>query len=177
VTTRDYLLDVARAKVGDYRKGSPEVLALWKSVVEPDKYTPVQIEQFAQDLDWCGVFTLACLREARLSDAFWKLSSGYVLRVLGAAAATKTPQPGDIGIIQRWPGATKDAWHHYLIEEWRGPDGWTSIDGNSPGCERKSHGRVLPTTTFYSIRKLLPAMPEAGFLRDQEHSVPGIQGK
>ncbi len=85
------------------------------------------------------------------------------------------PQPGDLAIIQRWPGAKKDAWHHFTVEAWESPSDWWSIDGNSPGCERKHHDSVLLTTTFYSIAKLLPAMPEAGFARDGEFAVPGVQ--
>jgi hypothetical protein len=175
VTTRDYFLDCLRAKLGDHRKGSPEVLKLWKAVVEPGKYTPAQVEQLAENEDWCGVLQLAGLREAKLTDRYWKLGSGFVLALLGAGAATKTPEPGDLAIIQRWPGATKDAWHHFTVESWAGPNDWWSIDGNSPGCIRKHHDRVLPTTTFYSIAKILPAMPEAGFVRGQEFSVPGVQ--
>lgn len=177
MTTREYLLDVARAKLGDYRKGSPEVLKLWRAVLEPGKYTPDQVEQLAETQDWCGVFVLACLRESKLTEAYWQLGSGFVLRVIGAAAATKTPEPGDIGIIQRWPGATKDTWHHYLVETWEGAKKWSSIDGNSPGCERKEHVSVLPTTTFYSLAKLLPALPEAGFSRTDPFAVPGVQDK
>lgn len=177
MTTRDYLLDVWRSKLGDYRKGSVEVLKLWQSVIEPGKYTPAQIEQFADDLDWCGVLQLACLREAKLTDAYWRIGSGFVLRVLGAGAATKTPEPGDIGVIQRWPGATKDAWHHFGVLSWSGPGDWVSFDGNSPGCETNARIAVFPTTTFYSIKKLLPKMPEAGFSRGHSHAVPGVQDK
>jgi hypothetical protein len=175
VTTREYLLDVARSKLGDYRKGSPEVIAIWKEVLSPS-LGPAAISHYAKsDADWCGAFTLACLREAKLLDCHWEIGSGYVLRVIGARAATKEPKPGDIGIIQRWPGATKDAWHHFFLSRWDGPNDWQSIDGNSPGVAYKEHDRVLPTTTFYSIEKLLPALPEAGFLRDGEFAVPGVQ--
>ena len=177
MTTRDYFLDVLRSKLGDYHKGSPEVLKLWQSVIEPGKYTQAQLEQLADEKDWCGVLQLACLREAKLTERYWKLGSGFVLALLGAGAATKTPKPGDLAIIQRWPGATKDAWHHFTVESWSSPTDWWSIDGNSPGCERKHHDRVLPTTTFYSIDELLPAMPEAGFVRGQVFSVKGIQDK
>jgi hypothetical protein len=177
MTTRDFLLDVWRSKLGDYQKGSPEVLALWKAVVEPGKYTPAQVEQFAEDLDWCGVLQLACLREAKLTDRYWKLGSGFVLALLGADAATKTPEPGDLWVIRRWPGATKDVWHHSGVMTWNGPSDWESYDGNSPGCEINHRITVFPTTTFYSIRKLLPAIPEAGFVRGQAFSVPGVQDK
>lgn len=175
MTTREFFLDVLRSKLGDYHKGSPEVLKLWQNVLEPGKYTRAQIEQLAQEADWCGVLQLACLREAKLTDRHWKLGSGFVLALLGAGSVVKTPEPGDLAIIQRWPGAAKDAWHHFTVESWAGPTDWWSIDGNSPGCARKHHDRVLPTTTFYSIADLLPAMPEAGFVRGQEFSVPGVQ--
>lgn len=177
MSTREYLLDVARSKLGDYRKGSPEVIAIWKDVLSPSLGAAV-IEQYAKgNADWCGAFTLHCLREAKLLDEHWQIGSGYVLRAIGAKAAVKVPKPGDIGIIQRWPGATKDAWHHYLVANWDAPTSWTSIDGNSPGVTMKRHDTVLPTTTFYSIEKLLPALPEAGFLRDGEFAVPGVQDK
>ena len=175
MTTREYFLDVLRSKLGDYRKGSPEVLALWQSVVEPDRYTHGQIVQLANDLDWCGVLQLACLREAKLLDTYWKLGSGFVLRDIGTKAAVKVPKPGDIAILQRRPGAKKDVWHHFAVSRWEGSSDWSSIDGNAPTCVEKHHTRVLPTTTFYSIDALLPEMPEAGFPRDGEFSVPGVQ--
>jgi hypothetical protein len=177
MTTREYLLDVWRSKLGDYRKGSPEVLALWQSVVEPGKYSEAQVEQLAETQDWCGVLQLACLREAGLlPDTYWQLGSGFVLRKLGDAV-TKTPEPGDLWVIRRWPGATEDVWHHSGVLRWGGPNDWDSYDGNSPGCEINHRIKVFPTTTFYSIRKLLPVLPEAGFVRGQEHSVPGVQDK
>jgi len=177
MSTREYLLDVARSKLGDYRKKSPEVIAIWSDVLSP-KLGAAAIAAYAKsDADWCGAFTLHCLREAKLLDEHWQIGSGYVLRVLGAKAAVKVPKPGDIGIIQRWPGAKSDAWHHYLVAEWNGPNDWQSIDGNSPGCAVKKHDTVLPTTTFYSIDALLKPMPEAGFSRDGEYAVGGIQDK
>jgi hypothetical protein len=175
LTTRDYLIDAAASKLGDYRKGSPEVFAIWRDVLDPAKWSDAQVRQYAAVKDWCGGFVLHCLREARLLDTYWQDGSGFVLRVLGAKAAVKVPEPGDIGILRRRPGATKDVWHHYLVSRWAGPSDWESIDGNAPCCERKPHTSVLPTTTFYSIAKLLPEMPEAGFSRDDPFAVSGVQ--
>jgi hypothetical protein len=116
---------------------------------------------------------LHCLREAQLTAARWKIGSGFVLSLLGAKAATKTPQPGDIG-IRRKNAAGKDVWHHFLVERWEGPDDWDSIDGNAPGCERKYHTELTGETVFYSIAKLLPELPEAGFSSDDPFAVPGV---
>jgi hypothetical protein len=176
VTTREYLIDVAVSKLGDYRKGSPEVIAIWRDVL-PASMTDAQVAHYAKSADWCGSFVLHCLREAKLLDTQWQIGSGFVLRVLGAKSAVKVPRPGDIGILQRRPGATKDVWHHYLYEGGDIAGEWTSIDGNSPGCSRKVHKSVPPTTTFYSIESLLPEMPEAGFLRTDPYAAPGIQDK
>ncbi len=173
MTTRDYLLDCARAKLGDYRKGSPEVEALWSRVLEPGSDAAKQVKAYAKTKDWCGGFTLDALREARLTDAYWRDGSGYVLRVLGARTAVKVPKPGDIGIRVGPKG--HEVYHHFIVEEWRDPNDWTSLDGNTPTAARKRHSSLDPTIVFYSIEKLLPAQPEAGFVRGQEFSVPGIQ--
>jgi hypothetical protein len=175
MTTREYLLDCARAKLGDYRKGSPEVEALWGRVLEPGSLAAQQVKSYAKTKDWCGGFTLDCLREAKLTEFYWKDGSGYVIRLLGYGSVTKSPKPGDIGI--RVGPKENPVYHHFLVERWAGPNDWDSIDGNTPTCARKHHTSLDPTTVFYSIEKLLPAMPEAGFARDGEFAVPGVQDK
>ena len=142
MTTREYLLDVAASKLGNYAKGSPEVFTIWRDVLPPGMSDDA-VRLYAKTADWCGGFVLHCLREAKLLDAHWQIGSGFVLRIIGAKAATKNPQPGDIGILQRRPGATKDTWHHFLFEGGDISGEWTSIDGNSPTCARKSHASVI----------------------------------
>lgn len=177
VTTREYLLDVARLRLGDYRKGSPEVQAIWRRVLDPVKWTDAMVAQYAKTKDWCGGLQLDLLREARLipESEYWQDGSGFVLRLLGYKSVTKTPKPGDIGIRVGPKG--REIYHHFMVEEWRGPSDWSSIDGNTPTCARKLHTSLDPTTVFYSIEKLLPPMPEAGFLRTDPYAVPGIQDK
>lgn len=172
MTTREFLIDVAVAKLGKYGKGSPQVEAIWRRVL-PATTTDPQVKQAAEKLEWCGAFVLDCLREAKLTDAVWRLGEGFVLRTLKPSAATKNPKPGDIGI--RVGPASKPLNHHFLVEAWNGPKDWTSLDGNSPHAARHHHRSLDRTTTFYSIEKLLPLLPEPGFLPGQIHSVPGIQ--
>jgi hypothetical protein len=153
VTTRDYLLDIARSKLGDYRKGSPEVEAIWERVLE-GTHSPAQLKQYADTKDWCGGYTLDCLRDAGLTDVLWRDGSGYVIRLLGYKSVTKSPKPGDIGI--RVGPKLKPVYHHFIVTAWSGPDDWDSIDGNTPICEERHHTSLDPTIVFYSIDKLLP---------------------
>lgn len=172
MTTREYLLDCARAKLGSYAKGSPEVEGIWNRVLDP-AHLPAPVKTYAKTKDWCGGYTLDCLREAKLTDTFWQDGSGYVLRLLGAKSATRAPKPGDVGIRVGPKG--REVYHHFLVERWNGPTDWDSLDGNTPICERKHHAALDATIVFYSIEKLLPEMPEAGFARDGEFAVGGIQ--
>lgn len=175
MTVRDRILGVAASKIGAYGKGSPEVEAIWRDVLDASVGN-AEIPQFAKHNEWCGGFVLNCLREAGVTDVHWKIGSGFVLSLLGAKSATKTPQPGDIGIRQGSPPHL--VYHHFFVEKYAGHDDWDSIDGNSPNCSRHHHVWLDPTITFYSIAALLPAqepLPEAGFVRGQEFSVPGIQ--
>ncbi len=175
MTARDRILEVAASKIGPYGKGSPEVEAIWRDVLEPSVSGP-QVKQFAKNSEWCGGFVLCCLREAGVTAAHWKIGSGFVLGLLGSKAAIQTPLPGDIGIRQG--AASHPVFHHFFVERYASPTDWDSIDGNSPHCDRHHHTALDPTITFYSIASLLPLeaeLPEAGFVRGQKFSVPGIQ--
>ncbi len=175
MTARDRILEVAASKLGHYGKGSPQVEAIWRNVLDAS-VSDAAIPQFALHNEWCGGFVLNCLREAGVTNAHWKIGRGFVLDLLGSRAATKSPVPGDIGIRQGMPPHL--VYHHFLIEKYAGPGDWDSIDGNSPTCARHHHTSLDPTIIFYSIAALLPAeepLPEAGFVRDQKFSVPGIQ--
>lgn len=125
--------------------------------------------------DWCGALTLDCLREARLTDRHWVDGSGYVIPLLGYESVTKAPKPGDIGI--RVGPKERPVYHHFLVTDWAGPNSWRSIDGNTPICEEQRHTSLDSTIVFYSIEKLLPAVPEAGFTADSPFAVPGVQEK
>lgn len=174
MTTREFLIDTAVSKLGNYGKGSPEVIAIWRDVLSP-ALSDQQVKVFAQTSEWCGAFVLNCLREAKITpDLHWKIGSGFVLPLL-AKHVTKTPQPGDIGIRAGAPG--HEVWHHFLVERWNGPGDWDSIDGNSPTAARHHHTSLDSTITFYDISSLLPALPEGGFVRGQPFSVPGIEDK
>ena len=153
MTTRERILEVAAGKIGGYGKGSPEVQAIWREVLDANM-TNAQIVQFAAQRAWCGGFVLNCLREAGATNAQWKIGQGFVLNLLGHNAATKTPQPADIGIRQGTPPHL--VYHHFLVEKYNGPNDWDSIDGNSPHCARHHHTALDPTIVFYSIERLLP---------------------
>ncbi len=178
MTTREYLHDVAVARLGNYGKGSAQVEALWRRVLEPGSPVAAQVKNYASTKDWCGGHILDCLHEAGLAkDVFWKDGSGFVLRLVarGLLKVTRKPQMMDIGIKAGPP--TNRVWHHFWFEGGELPANWDSLDGNTPVCARKHHTWLDPTVTFYDIGGLLPALPEAGFVRGQEHSVPGIQDK
>jgi len=174
MTTREYLIDVAASKLGDYVKGSREVEAIWRDVL-PESWTDQQVKSYAKTKDWCGGLVLKCLREAKLTEVHWQDGSGFVIPLLGYASVTKTPKPGDIGIRvgPKW----HEVYHHFLVVTWDSPHGWGSIDGNAPTCVRRHHTSLDPTIVFYSIEKLLPAIPEAGFSSDSPFAVPGVQEK
>jgi len=175
MSTREFLIDMAASKLGNYGKGSAEVVAIWKNALDPSSMNEAQIVQFAKTNEWCGGFVLSCLHDSSLlKDVFWKVGSGFVLRILGKHT-TKTPKPGDVGI--REGVDPHKVYHHFLVERWGGPTDWDSIDGNSPTAARHHHMSLDPTITFYSIDSILPAMPEGGFVRGQEFSVPGIEDK
>lgn len=177
MSVRDRILEVAVSKLGDYGKGSREVLAIWRDVL-PANVTEAQVKQAADKLEWCGAFALHCLREAGVTQTHWVIGEGFVLRLLTSKAATKTPQPGDIGITQGPP--ERRLFHHFIVTNFIAPHDWDSIDGNSPHCAHRRHAALDPTTTFYSVQSLLPAgdhfeRPEAGFVRGQPFAIPGIQ--
>lgn len=173
MTTREYLRDKIEESLGNYRKGSPEVAAIWERVAD---MPPAQANSYGKTADWCGGYVLDRLHAAGLAlKTRWKVGLGFVIALLGYDSITKTPKMGDIGIRQKDPRSGKDVWHHFFVARWNGPTDWDSWDGNSPGAALKHHTSLDPSITFYSIEELLPVMPEAGFVRGQEHSVPGVQ--
>lgn len=113
---------------------------------------------------WCGAFALWCLRQAGLTDWHWAIGKGFLWRL----PRTETPLPGDLG-YQDQPFQ-----HHFVVVE-ADQHTLTSVDGNQgkPGVQERHRAVGSPKLVFYSIAPLL--LPEAGFLRDGEFAVPGIQ--
>jgi hypothetical protein len=158
VTTRAYVVELARGELG---KSDPAVY--WREVLGPKWVGPYPKH-------WCGAFCLWALRQAGLTDWEWEVGKGFLWRL----QRTKTPEPGDIGYVDQ------PFQHHFLVTE---ADRHTisSVDGNqgTPGVQARS--RVANKHTYFSIAALLSVaeakLPEAGFVRGQEFSVPGVQDK
>lgn len=150
MTTRQLILDIAIAEIGDQGKGSPQVEAYWRSALPPE-WSDAQVHQYADTREWCGGFALWCLHRAGLAlDVHWRDGHGFV----DTLPHTCDPQPGDIVVFPA-------LWHHAIVEEYDGR--WlTTIDGNQPGVKRRS--RDNPKCTCYSIEPWLQEAP----------TVPGV---
>jgi hypothetical protein len=178
---KDYraeLLEWAKGEVGPGRRAD-----YWRAVFPNDP---------GPQLAWCGVFCLAGLHHVGLTNAHWKLGVGFVGPL--KLPQTRTPSRGDIGYLH------SPYQHHFLFDyEYDGKV--HSVDGNQPDVREKV--RPKQGIVFYSIQPLIDAvvepeerttqpdleevirpvdgmnapLPEAGFLRGQKYSVPGIQDK
>ncbi len=176
---RSRIIAIAEAEIGPQGKGSQRVYEYWRAVMPPE-WTDAQVKLYAKTKEWCGCFALWCLKQAGLAqDIYWKDGLGF----LGPAGLkqTKTPSRGDIGYLPQ-------PFQHHLLYVYEHDGKVHSVDGNQPGVCQKTRQRQ--GMVFYSIEPLLPRavpsairqvdeidMPEAGFVRGQKHSVPGIQDK
>lgn len=187
---RDRIIEIAEAEIGPQAKGSDKVFGYWRAALPPE-WTDAQVKLYAKTREWCGGFTLWCLKQAGIAqDVSWKDGIGY----LGPAhlKQTRTPSRGDVG-VKPHPFA-----HHWLFKyEY---DGWFyGIGGNTPGVKEQRFRK--DQVVFYSIDPFLPEetrdtnplppppdlsgvirkvdemLPEGGFVRGQKFSVPGIQDK
>jgi hypothetical protein len=158
VTTRDRIVEIARGYVG-----SSDRVAFWLKALGSDP---------GKSKHWCGAFWLACAKEAGLTDINWGIDGTGVQAL--KLKPTRRPEPGDLGYVDQ------PFQHHFLVEA-VDEKTYSSIDGNAgtPGVQRKFRALKTPGVIFYSIEPLLAAaeanLPEAGFVRGQEFSVPGIQ--
>lgn len=168
--TRDRILEIAAAEIGPGRRADYWVDALG--------YDPGKAKA------WCGAFCLFVLHQAGLArEHKWGIDGSGMVGPLHLKP-TRTPSRGDIGYLDQ------PFQHHFLFD--REHDGWVySIDGNQPDVREKK--RWKEGLVFFSIEPLLGkaagvpdlsgvirqvdeiALPEAGFLRGQTYSVPGIQ--
>ena len=99
-------------------------------------------------LAWCGGFALYCLHTAGLGkDVLWRIGSGFLLQPPHPLPRVKTPEPGDIGYLD------KPFQHHFVVES---VDGVIvhSVDGNQPDVRRKTRS-IGPSLVFFSIEPLL----------------------
>jgi hypothetical protein len=167
VTTRDLVLSCAAKLIGNYGKGSPEVYSIWRQVCDPS-WTNAQVKQFADTQEWCGGSALCVYQNAGLTKLPWKMGLGFK-DALGLKKVP-WPQPGDLAIQDHKP------YHHMIVEYWNHDNDWGDLAGNTPFYARHRHGSSKGIE-FYSIEPLLETLPEAGFLRGQEFSVPGVQEK
>lgn len=186
---RNRIIEIAEAEIGPQAKGSQRVYDYWRDVLPPE-WSDAQVKAYAKTRDWCGGFALWCLRATGIaSNVHWKDGIGF----LGPAKLkiTRTPSRGDVGYKQH------PSQHHFLFSyEY---DGWIhGVGGNTPGVKQQRFRK--DEVVIYSIDPLLPTeardtdplppppsldgiirkvdelnMPEAGFLRGQKYSVPGIQ--
>lgn len=173
--TRARIIEVASAEIGPGRRAD-----YWREVLGYDPGIKKA---------WCGCFCLWVLHQVGLArDHKWGIDGSGMVGPL-KLKRTLTPSRGDIGYLDQ------PYQHHFLFNYEH--DGWIfSVDGNqrSPNtvCEQRRRKAGL---AFYSISSLLdlgdsdrdtdplppadeePTLPEGGFLRGQEFSVPGIQDK
>jgi hypothetical protein len=166
VTTRARIIEIAEAEIGPQRKGSQRVYEYWRSVLPPE-WSDAQAKTYAKTRDWCGGFALWCLKQAGIAqDIYWQDGIGF----LGPAGLkqTRTPSRGDIGYLPQ-------PFQHHLLYSYEHDGKVHSVDGNQPGVRQQVRPRQ--GIVFYSIEPLLLAQapPEAGFVRNQPYSVPGIQ--
>lgn len=161
MSKRDELLDWAKGEIGPGRRADYA-----KDAVGFDP---------GPKLAWCGFFCLAGLHAVGLAlEQKWNLGIGFI-GPLGLKL-TKTPSRGDIGY------KAHPFQHHFLFD--REHDGWVyGIGGNTPDVKEQRFRKDEVVT--YSIEPILPLpiravdepLPEAGFLRGQKYSVPGIEDK
>ena len=176
MTQRDAIISAAAARIGPYVKGSPEVDAICRLVLPPT-WTDAQCKQYDHK-DWCGLFALACLRDAGVTDASWRDGIGFIGPL--HLKQVDYPKPGDIA----FKGSPFQ--HHMVVEYWNHALDWGDIAGNTPTAARHKHASSAGVT-FYSVESLLPVsdtepagppsepLPEGGFIRGQKYSVPGIE--
>mgnify|MGYP001588334198 CR=1 FL=1 len=153
MTTRTRIIEIASAEIGPGRRAD-----YWIDVLG---YDPGKAKA------WCGAFCLWALHQAGLArEHKWGIDGSGMVGPL-KLPRTDTPSRGDIGYVHQ------PFQHHFLFD--REHDGWVySIDGNQPDVREKKRRKV--ECAFFSIEPLLSAAaPEAGFVRGQEFSVPGIQ--
>ena len=147
---RARVVEIARAEIGDQRKGSPQVREYWAAVCP--QYSRGQITDLAESLEWCGVFALWCLHQSGVTTVPWELGRGFVYHLPRSHA----PEPGDVLV----GGAP--LWHHGIVESltMRGARPWlASIEGNTPNVRRRD--RPAPAGfTYYSITPWLRAILE-----------------
>ncbi len=169
--TRARIIEVASAEIGPGRRAD-----YWRETLGYDPGVKKA---------WCGCFCLWVLHQVGLArEHKWGIDGSGMVGPL-KLKQTRTPSRGDIGYLD------KPFQHHFLFDYEH--DGKVfSVDGNQPDVRQ----RVRPKAgiVFYSISSLLdvgdrdrdtdplppaeePTLPEAGFLRGQEFSVPGIQDK
>jgi hypothetical protein len=169
VTTRDHLLECAAKLIGNYGKGSREVYAIWRQVLPP-VWTNAQVEHYAKTREWCGGSLLCAVQNAGLTSESWEDSKGF-LHKLGLPR-TQQPRPGDLAVQDHKP------YHYMLVEWWNHSNDWGDLAGNTPFYARHRHASSKGIV-FYDIEPLIIAaqakLPEPGFLRGQEFSVPGVQ--
>jgi len=98
-----------------------------------------------RSISWCGIFVLAVLRRAKVTDWTWKVGMGFLWKL----PITKDPQPGDVCYFTKFS-------HHAFCEEVTDEGVWV-IAGNTPNVSRSFVTRDK-VHAFYSIEPLLVAV-------------------
>ena len=172
---RARIIEIASAEIGPQTKGTERVYQYWRDVLPPE-WTDSQVRLYSKTKEYCGCFALWCLRQAGLApDVHWKDGLGFLYKL----PLTRTPSRGDIGYLAK-------PFQHHLVFNYEHDGKIHSIDGNQPDVREQTRPRQ--GMAFYSIQHLIDAasksairavdeidMPEAGFVRGQKYSVPGIQ--
>jgi hypothetical protein len=157
--TRARIIEVASAEIGPGRRAD-----YWREVLGYDPGVKKA---------WCGVFCLWVLHQVGLArEHKWGIDGSGMVGPLHLKR-TVTPSRGDICYLDQ-------PFQHHFLFDYEHDGKIFSVDGNQPDVRQ----RVRPKAgiAFFSISSLLDAdardtdpLPEAGFLRGQEFSVPGIQ--
>lgn len=102
------------------------------------------------DVEWCGLFALACLHEAGIAlDIEWRVGGGIVLEHPEAFPPTDDPQPGDLVVETRAP------WHHQIVVSWDGLVLVTIAGNMGPHPGHVGESRVVATNprwAFYATQ-------------------------
>lgn len=96
--------------------------------------------------EWCGIFALYILRQARLTDWQWAVGSGFLSKL----PRTNEPQPGDLAYF-----ASNQ--HHAIVVGVRG-DTVDLVNGNGVGgVVSESSPPKAKAQAYFSIQPLIDA--------------------
>jgi hypothetical protein len=125
-------------KIVAEERANPDPTKYWAEVLQSTGSHPPH---------WCGALVLYALRKAGLTNALWKIGSGFLYEQ--KLPQTKQPQPGDVAYFSKFQ-------HHALVAEVLPDNQIVTYDGNDVGGSIGRHVRNLrDVTAFFSIDPML----------------------